>query len=1031
MTQHTHHNSDRDSWRRAAKVAAWCLLAPLLLIVLILGGATLWLTPERLSRIVGEQASLRMEADVAVHNMRFTFWSTFPHLSIEADSIRVVSRSLRGLPAAQREKLGPDCDFLASCGHMQGSIDIAALIGNRVELGDVAVDSLRLNLVALSDSVANFYIIPKDADFSPELPYISARRVALTNPRPITYRNVSNGTAGEARLAEVSILRDPHRTDLYRLAAGGEVDLGVGRLDVLRHFPFLLDGKVGVLFNPLRLKLTDYSLSLGNAEGHLDLSADFSSDTRVNTLAFTLDSFSLMRLLGYVPAALPVLSGIDADIDLQASARITSPWTPSAAGLPSLALDITVPEGTVSYTETRGRSYRLRLDSVAARLDFDGRNPERSRLTVASCHASGEGVDLNLTGRVTRLTDIPKVEADMQLRASLERLGRILPIEGCRLGGNVSGTAHMAFSYNEGKADPLEDLTLSSHLDAGRLSAVIAVTDREPVRLVARGGTLDMALGGKTPRARAVATLRGVEARMPADSLSMSAGTVMLSATAPVGLHPESHLTSRLAIDKVRLSHPRAEGSLKGMSLAVATSPRSAGATHSDMPAPMPDSSLLAAIPHTPVSLSASCPEAMKRFMRSVDLRARFRAEGGDLLSEAFPTANRIYDVDIELEPDTLRVNRLSLRAGDAGMRLAGYAAGVHDFLSIGGAQPLAIDMDVALDTVNINRLAYIYEQGAALLHGQESLEPHMAPPSPSDSVTILLPRNLTANIRATAKETVYTDLHLYNLAAAVKMAGGDARVERLDVATDFGKAGASLAYFTGDASRLHAEAKVDVDSVDVVRFFRNFHTLLEMMPQMSNLKGYVSAQAGAGVDLFPDMCANVPSLVASVGVEGRGLTVHQSRFIRRVTRMMMIHTDRDLHIADMNVHASVHDNLLELDPFNFEFDSYKLKMEGLNNFNGELYYHVGVLKSPLHIPFGINITGAYSHPKLRFGGPKFKTDQTERITTGIATGKSVNIVREARYFLKEFVHKAAQSAVHTGTPAPLPPAVMESVAQN
>ncbi len=49
---------------------------------------------------------------------------------------------------------------------------------------------------------------------------------------------------------------------------------------------------------------------------------------------------------------------------------------------------------------------------------------------------------------------------------------------------------------------------------------------------------------------------------------------------------------------------------------------------------------------------------------------------------------------------------------------------------------------------------------------------------------------------------------------------------------------------------------------------------------------------------------------------------------------------------------------LLELEPFDFRFSNYGLRMQGLNNFNGDLYYHIGVERNPLHIPFGIIIEG-------------------------------------------------------------------------
>ncbi len=61
--------------------------------------------------------------------------------------------------------------------------------------------------------------------------------------------------------------------------------------------------------------------------------------------------------------------------------------------------------------------------------------------------------------------------------------------------------------------------------------------------------------------------------------------------------------------------------------------------------------------------------------------------------------------------------------------------------------------------------------------------------------------------------------------------------------------------------------------------------------------------------------------------------------------------------------------NLLELEPFDFRFSNYGLRMQGLNNFNGDLYYHIGVERNPLHIPFGIIIEGSIPIRSCGSGG--------------------------------------------------------------
>lgn len=88
---------------------------------------------------------------------------------------------------------------------------------------------------------------------------------------------------------------------------------------------------------------------------------------------------------------------------------------------------------------------------------------------------------------------------------------------------------------------------------------------------------------------------------------------------------------------------------------------------------------------------------------------------------------------------------------------------------------------------------------------------------------------------------------------------------------------------------------------------FRRFHTLLEMMPQMSNLSGSVSVAAHGQFSLFPDMVMDLPSLTATVTASGRDLRVRQSEFIHRVCRYLLINNHRDdLRIHNIDVRATV-----------------------------------------------------------------------------------------------------------------------------
>ena len=89
-----------------------------------------------------------------------------------------------------------------------------------------------------------------------------------------------------------------------------------------------------------------------------------------------------------------------------------------------------------------------------------------------------------------------------------------------------------------------------------------------------------------------------------------------------------------------------------------------------------------------------------------------------------------------------------------------------------------------------------------------------------------------------------------------------------------------------------------------------------------------------------------------------------------------------------------VEDSYLELFPFMFDIDRYKLGVMGGNDLAMNYKYHVSVLKSPIPFKFGINLSGNADKMKVRLGGAKFKENMVgERIA--IVDTTRINLVRD------------------------------------
>ncbi len=150
-------------------------------------------------------------------------------------------------------------------------------------------------------------------------------------------------------------------------------------------------------------------------------------------------------------------------------------------------------------------------------------------------------------------------------------------------------------------------------------------------------------------------------------------------------------------------------------------------------------------------------------------------------------------------------------------MRLSASAGNLRQAFTRSEPVLIPVRLSVDIDTLNINEMARAY--GKACLTDADGNDAYVS--SSADTVVVLLPRNLDMDLRVSAKETVYTNLKLYDLTTGVRMRDGVATVDDLRITSDFGHAYLDLKYDTRDAEAMSVEASLGFVQIDVVKFLR------------------------------------------------------------------------------------------------------------------------------------------------------------------------------------------------------------------
>ena len=1027
--------------------------------VIFLCAMTAWLTPANLTRLINTKASEFLDADIRVKNARFTFWSTFPHFDIQIDSVSIISRTLRHIPKDLRKRLPADCDTLFLSGNFRGGINVYRLLRGEIRLRNVKITDPSLNIVAVNDSVNNYDIIHSLSESDYKIPRFSANVISAINPRPIRYFSLLTDSRFSASLAGLSIRQSGKKTDTYALLIEGSLDARINGFQILTRFPFRFMGDAYISFQPFGLKLNNLAIDFGNTKGKLNLDLDIGDEIRINNLDYNIKPFYILNILPYLPENYGRwISRIKTDLNLAVSASLTGPYTFSPERLPSFEINFRTDPGYISYIPASGTPFAVSCSEIDARLIFNGGNPRRSSLSIPRLRLSAPGVLCDADIEVSDPIGKPHVGLSASYDIDLRSLSRLSFMSGSALKGHISGNLQSSLSVREdslpgniqalfngnfivsgysyfNKTENLlaeGDLLKSSfkgYMSASGFStppetfcqAVVSSDANSlssgPGRHLYCGSLKARICASSISGSRSLALRLNASAdslyfRSPADSIQFSLRNYNLQARMDDSSKKNLHIASSYGNFRI-LTHGNSFCLSSGKLTAHARckDKNSLRPEAPDFHGSFPDSASLGRITHTPPFLTFPSSDIVKNFINTWDIGINISNGSSTVLLKGFPQTIIFGPNEIQSDLDNVIVKKFSACAGSSQLALSGSVGNLRRILNFSEPSIIPVKINALIDTLDINRLARIYELGSRLFdYGNIRSIAKSEKTTSADTTTLLLPRNIRASVRASARQAIYTNLQFEDIAAGIRMDGGNALIDSLRLATDFGRVGLRIRYKSDDCNNIGVSADLSAHDINILRFFRKFPAILDAAPWMKNLTGFISADCNAAVKIYPNMYIEIPSLVADLDVKGRKLNLHQTRFIRRITKMMLIPYSSDIHIDDIDIKAHVHDNLLEIYPFRFIFANYDLLLGGLNNFSGRLYYHIGILKNPLPIPFGINILGNFSNPILRFGGPSFKTKNAVNVTSQVESTAKVNLIKEVGYGLKVFVHKAAQS---------------------
>ncbi|MDE6464151.1 MAG: AsmA family protein [Muribaculaceae bacterium] len=424
--------------------------------------------------------------------------------------------------------------------------------------------------------------------------------------------------------------------------------------------------------------------------------------------------------------------------------------------------------------------------------------------------------------------------------------------------------------------------------------------------------------------------------------------------------------------------------------------------------------------------------KGFRRYLNEWVLDGTLKTDRASLYTPYFPIRNRLSHLQVDFNNDSIVIDGLRYKAGHSDLAVDGIVSDIRRSLAGRRNNPLKVNFSISSDTLDINQLAATAFAGAAfadrLRRGEsvatarldsedEDLDRQFSDAvAASDTLApILIPTNIDASIRVRANNILYSDLLLDDFSGEVLVYDGAVNLNGLHAASDAGDVSLSALYSAPRSTDIRCGMGLELKGFNIERFLGLVPAIDSIMPLMRDFSGIIDADIAATVDIDSTMNMELPTLDAAVHLTGENLAFIDPETYRTIGKWLRFRDRADNHISHMSVQLLVRNNEMQLFPFEFDIDRYRLGVVGHNDLAMNFDYHIAVLKSPLPFKFGVTVKGNPEHYKVRLGGAKFKPGMAAERVDMVDTVR-INLVRQIQNVFRRGVSRSRFARLDTQT---------------
>lgn len=393
--------------------------------------------------------------------------------------------------------------------------------------------------------------------------------------------------------------------------------------------------------------------------------------------------------------------------------------------------------------------------------------------------------------------------------------------------------------------------------------------------------------------------------------------------------------------------------------------------------------------------------ETLKKYYREWDVEGKAGIRTGIIMSPYFPLRNILRGTSMSFDNDRVGIDSLKMMSGDSEIKAIGELSGLRRVML--GRGNIMVDLDLSSGNVNADELLKAYTVGSQFVSDTTSSNSEISNSEffkqvtteainaeSSEPTLLILPGNVVASINLDASGIKYKDLNISSFTADMLIKERCAQLTKTTMRSNMGGFDLEAFYATKSKKDIRTGFCLDIKDVTSERVIALMPEIAEVMPMVGSIHGKLNCEFAATASLDTTMSIIMPTVNGIVRLKGHNLSISDDEVYTSVAKMLLFKNKKKGEINELSIEGAIKDNRLEIFPFILKVDRYTLGLSGVQNMDMSFKHHVSVLRSPLLIRLGLNLSGPdYDNMKFRLGRAQYRIKKIPSFSSVIDQTKS------------------------------------------